>query len=65
MIAGSPTKTFGTTFGPEITGARFTHHNSHLYKNNGTGRDSYIYNNNGGFAIDHKVTPYPHPGSLY
>lgn len=34
------------------------------YENNGTGRDSYIYSNNGGFTITSKPTQYVKPTSL-
>ena len=62
--SASPNKTFASGFGCEVSKARYNYHNSHIYKTNGTGRDLYIYNNNGGFAIDHKVTPCTHPGAL-
>jgi hypothetical protein len=34
------------------------------YQNNGTGRDSYIYSNNGGFTIKHSGSMFPKPGSM-
>lgn len=34
------------------------------YHNNGTGRDSYIYSNNGGFSIENKGTIFPKPGNM-
>lgn len=34
------------------------------YKTNGTGRDTYIYNDNGGFNQMKNVRPQFHPGSI-
>lgn len=35
------------------------------YQHEGTGRDTYIATNNGGFTVSHKVTPQLHPGTIY
>ena len=34
------------------------------YHNNGGGRDSYIYSNNGGFSIENKGSIFPKPGNM-
>ena len=34
------------------------------YENNGTGRDSYIHNNNGGFTATYEPTMYNKPSSI-
>ena len=34
------------------------------YQNNGGGRDSYIYSNNGGFTVKHSGSMFPKPGSM-
>ena len=34
------------------------------YQNNGGGRDSYIYSNNGGFTVKHQGAMFPKPGSM-
>jgi len=35
-----------------------------IYKTNGTGRDTYIFNNNGGFSIMHQPQSYQKPGTF-
>ncbi len=50
-----PMKTFANTKN-QNTRSTFTYNLHDLrYKNNGQGRDSYIYGSNGGFSIEHKV----------
>ena len=36
-----------------------------IYNPNGTGRDTYIYNNNGGFAVMKSPRKQFHPGNMY
>ena len=35
-----------------------------IYKTNGTGRDTYIFNDNGGFATMYQPTNYNKPGTF-
>lgn len=49
-----PMKTFANPH-DQNTRTSFTNNLHDLrYKGNGRGRDTYIFNNNGGFSIDHK-----------
>ena len=36
-----------------------------IYQPNGKGRDTYIYNNNGGFAHEKNPREQFHPGKMY
>jgi hypothetical protein len=38
----------------EVTKSFWQNDRGIIYKTNGTGRDSYIYQNNGGFSIEKK-----------
>ena len=46
-------KTVSRQQGPELTGAQFQRDRGIVYKTNGTGRDTYIFNDNGGFSTMH------------
>eukprot|EP00349_Pseudokeronopsis_sp_Brazil_P000570 CAMPEP_0202963094 /NCGR_PEP_ID=MMETSP1396-20130829/7089_1 /ASSEMBLY_ACC=CAM_ASM_000872 /TAXON_ID= /ORGANISM="Pseudokeronopsis sp., Strain Brazil" /LENGTH=130 /DNA_ID=CAMNT_0049684037 /DNA_START=53 /DNA_END=446 /DNA_ORIENTATION=- len=46
-----------------LSKSQFANDRGTIYKTDGSGRDTYIFNNNGGFAIEHKPNSYCKPGT--
>ena len=50
-----PRRTFNSfhQHGLTLSKSQFTQDRGIIYKTDGSGRDTYIFNNNGGFAVQH------------
>jgi hypothetical protein len=57
---GSPTKQ-----SDDLTRTQMIRDRGVVYKTDGSGRDTYIYNDNGGFSIMHGPTNYDKPGTFF
>lgn len=53
---GSPSRNIGAL--ETLSKTQMVREHCTVYKTNGTGRDTYIYNNNGGFSIMHQPQSY-------
>ena len=62
----SPARTFGSYQNAQLTAATYKGSAVHMthYKINGTGRDTYIYNQNGGFCKMYEPVKYPRVGTF-
>ena len=62
------TTTYAGTFGKvgqdSLTKSQMIKDRGVIYKTNGTGRDTYIFNDNGGFSTMYQPTNFSKPGTF-